>query len=150
LVALEAILVDHAMNFRFAAEMKQEPNLEIRRAQVTEQLRRGIGMQALRRFDLENELLIDDHVECLPSERLSSIMNRNRDLPIDAMAFYSQVSFQRECVDVFPKSESERLMDVMEHADDRAREGLFDHRSIRVRSHATSSLGSDRSTSSDH
>ena len=48
-------------------------------------------------------------------------MYRNRDLSVDAMPFGHQVSFQGKRVDVFPESESERSMDVMERANDRAR-----------------------------
>ena len=66
-MTLEAVLVDHAIDSRSATEMQKESHFKIRRAQVAEQLCRSIGMQPLRRFGLENELLIDYQVECLAS-----------------------------------------------------------------------------------
>jgi len=85
--------------------MQKESRLQTRRAEVAEELRRCIGMQALRRFGFENELVVDDHVECLPGKRLSPIVHRDRHFTIDPVAPGHQLSFQGERVDVFPKSE---------------------------------------------
>ena len=93
-------------------------------------------MKPLRRFDLEHELLVDDHVECLRGQRLSPIAHRDGDFTFDAMAFGYEVSFQGKRIDVFPKPESERSMDVIEHTNDGARERLFEHFSIASRSHS--------------
>jgi hypothetical protein len=83
-------------------------------------------MQAIRGFDLDDELLVDNHVECLPGKWLSSIIDWDRDFAIYAMTSGHQVPLQSEGVDVLSKSETESPMDVIERADDGTRKCLLE------------------------
>ena len=122
--------------------MKQEAHFQVRPAQVAEQLQPSAGMQAFRRFGLEDELLIDDHIECLPSKWLSSIMDHDGDLSIDPMTLGDQVSFQGERAEIFPKTEPELSMDVIERADDRVRQCLLEQPALSLRTHPSMSVRS--------
>jgi hypothetical protein len=75
-------------------------------------------MQALGRLDFENELFIDDHIESLRREWFSSMIDHRCYLTINPVSPSHQVSLHRERVDMLTKSEPERAMDVVKHADD--------------------------------
>ncbi|MDQ2765807.1 MAG: hypothetical protein M3Y30_01510 [Gemmatimonadota bacterium] len=102
------------MDLRLTTEVKQETDLQVRGAQVAKELLRRGGMQLLRRFDLESELFIDDHVERLPGEWLTSIVDRYRQLAINPMSLGYELSFKSERIDVFAKTESELSMNIVE------------------------------------
>jgi hypothetical protein len=106
-------------------------------------------MEELRRFGLEDELPINDHIECLPGKRLSSIVDHDRDFAIDPMALSDQLSFQSERVNVFPKSEPELAMNVIESADDGTRERLLEHRPLAFRTRTPLSVPSAQRISSN-
>jgi hypothetical protein len=89
-------------------------------------------MQALRGFDLENEPLIDDHVERLRGKWLAPMIYHDGDLAIDPMIFGHQVSFESECVEVFPESEAKRSVDIVKGCDDRVRQCLLEQTGLRI------------------
>jgi len=51
-VRLEVILADNAIELRLTANVQQKPSLQIRRAQIAEQLPPGVGMESFSGFDL--------------------------------------------------------------------------------------------------
>lgn len=83
-------------------------------------------MEVLRRFGLHDDLLIDDHIERLPGERLSPMIDHHADLTSNAMTLCHEVSFEGERVKVLPKSEAERSVNVIKDTDDGARQLFFD------------------------
>ena len=97
-------------------------------------------MQTLRGFGLDYEPPVDDHVESLPGEWLSSKMDQDRDLSLDPMALGNQVPFHRERVDVLAKSKPELRVDIKESADDGARKRLLEQPSFALGSHPFKSV----------
>jgi hypothetical protein len=71
------------MELRFASEMEKKTYLQVCRAEVAEELQRGIWREAFCRFDLDHELLVDDHIESLSREWLAPKVDHHPDLAID-------------------------------------------------------------------
>src|ERR1043166_9978685 len=97
-------------------------------------------MEALSRLVCENELLVDDHVDALSSEWLAAKVNHHVDFTIDLMALRHQVSFQRQRVDVFPKTKTELPVDVVKAADNRMSQALLEKPALGMRSHLSKSV----------
>jgi hypothetical protein len=75
--------------------------------QVAKKLRCAIWTEEFGRLDLDHELLVDDHVECLTSERFAAEKDHHRYLSLDTMALRHEISFECQIVDVFPEAKPE-------------------------------------------
>ena len=62
---LEPVLAHDSMELRLAPKMQQQPNLDVGRAEITKQLRCRLGAEPLRRLVLDDDLLVDDHIDRL-------------------------------------------------------------------------------------
>ena len=85
-------------------------------------------MQALDRCVLDHDLLIDDHVQRLTSERLSATIDHDRDLSVDLVPLGDKISLERERMDELAVPESELAVYVSERIEDRPRERSFEQR----------------------
>lgn len=95
------------MDFGLATKMQNESQFEIRRAEVAEKLRGRIRMQVLRRFDFQDQLFVDDHVEYLSCEWFTTVINLNRRLALNSMPLGHEIPMHGEHVDVLTKSVAE-------------------------------------------
>lgn len=118
---LQAVLADDAMKVGLATEMQQQPDFKIRRTEIAEELEVCSGMQMLGRLDLDDDLLVDDHVQRLPRQRFAPIVHHHGDLALDAMAFGNQIALQGQGVDELSIPEPELAMHVAKGIEDRAR-----------------------------
>ena len=71
---------DQSVELRFWAEMEQQPHLEVRSAQVVEQLSIGSFVQLICGLDLDDELAVDDHVHSLVRKLVALVHDTNADL----------------------------------------------------------------------
>jgi len=75
-------------------EVDEETEWQAREPEVGEDLGFVHGEQVLDRFDLDENLLINDHVELKPPlDRRTLVDNREGPLPLDAMAALDQLAF---------------------------------------------------------
>src|SRR6185437_8869568 len=79
----------------------------------------------LPRFHLDDEAVIDKHVETLRRQLFSFVENGHRHFTRYAMPARAELALQRHFVDVLQKSVTEHVVDVVERADDGACESLM-------------------------
>ena len=92
----------------------------------------------LRCLDLENERLVDDHVECLPSQWLAPEIHHDGHLSIDAMPACAKLPFERKRSDIFSISKTQLTMNREEPANHGVCE-MFMEQALRARwSHSSS------------
>ena len=86
--------------------MEQEPDLEIRRAEVVVELALGVVVQSFSRFDFHHEFVVDHHVEPLLGDLDATVTNSNAKLSGDAVAAVKQFELEGRSVDVLDKTEA--------------------------------------------
>jgi hypothetical protein len=105
--------------------MKKEPGSEVRRLQVVEELARGIRFQHSGRFHLDDENVIDDEVEPLPTDVISFVPDLDENLSAHAMSSGSELELECSLVNVLEKAESELIVSGIEGTDHRVSETLY-------------------------
>ena len=105
------------MELRRAAEVQEQTDFELGRAKVVVELPFRVTMQVLRRFDLEDHFVIDDHVESLMRDVGSGVLNEDVQFPVDPMSSMEQLPFERSRVNVLEKTEPQRSVHREERAD---------------------------------
>jgi hypothetical protein len=145
---LEAILEDHTVKLGAISKVQHEPEFEVGRTEIAEQLPRRIGVQPRRRFDLYYKPIINDHVHGLPRERLATIIHHYGHLSIDPMAVGSEVLFEGEAVNVLSVAKAKSPVHVEEGTDDRLRQPAFEQSGISLLGHPLQSVQSVQSVSS--
>ena len=88
-------------------------------------------MEAFGRFDFNDQLVIDDHVQALLGDHNASIHDVYSKLSSHPVTSMEQLELERRRVNVLQIPEAEFLVHGVESADDRACEEFFDE------SHAT-------------
>src|SRR5215210_5196582 len=99
--------------------MQEQPDLKPRRAQVVVHLPLGRLVQLERGLGLDEYALVDDHVDALSRNLITLVEHGHVDLSTDSMALDSQVPLERRHVYLLEKPEAERVVHVVERADDR-------------------------------
>ncbi len=74
------------MEVRRASEVEEQADVEPRRAKVVVQLPLGVAMEAFGRFDLDNQSVVDDHVNSLAGDGDTRVLDRDFELSIDAVS----------------------------------------------------------------
>jgi hypothetical protein len=92
-------------------------------------------MQAFSGLGLHHERLVDDHIECLPSERFSAVVDHDGNFAMNFVSFGDELTFERQQVDVFPKTNAQRAVHLKKRSDDRVRQPLLEQPSVACRSH---------------
>jgi hypothetical protein len=76
-------------------EVDEQPKWQACEAEIREDLGLVHGQQMLDRFDLDQHLSVDDHVEPeLPIDRRTLEDNRESPLPLDVMATLAKLALQ--------------------------------------------------------
>ena len=104
---LQPMLAENALKRCLASEMQQKSDLQIRRAETTEELKLSHRVSMFRRLVLDDDFLVDHHVHRLSRKRLASIVHHHRDFTVYAMAFCHEIPLEGEGIDVclIPKAE---------------------------------------------
>jgi hypothetical protein len=118
---LQAVLADYAMKVGLATEMQEQPDFEIRRTEIAEELKICRGMEMLGRLDLDDDLLVNDDVQRLSRERFAAIVHHHGDLAVYAMALGNEITLEGQRVDELPVPKPELAMHVAKGIEDRAR-----------------------------
>jgi hypothetical protein len=112
-----SVSVDHPVDLRRAAEVQEQTDFELGRAEVVVELPFRIAMKVLRRFDLEDHFVIDDHVESLMRDISAGVLNEDVQLPVHTVAAMKQLAFERRRVNVLEKAEAQRSVHGVERSD---------------------------------
>jgi hypothetical protein len=112
-----SVSVDHPVELRRAAEVQEQTDFELGRAEVVVELPFRIAMKVLRRFDLEDHFVIDDHVESLMRDISAGVLNEDVQLPVRTVAAMKQLAFERRRVNVLEKAEAQRSVHGVERSD---------------------------------
>ena len=86
---------------------------------VTEQLGWSVCAQSLRCFVVDDDPLVDDHVDPLCRKRFAAVVHHHPDLAIDPKALGNEIALHRETVDVLSIAKPKGSVDVAERIDDR-------------------------------
>ena len=108
----EAVLVDDPVEARFASVVEEQSELQIARAEVPEGLCVRVLRQSFTRFDLDDQFLIDDHVNGLRGKGLPAVIDHHRYLAFDPVPLCTKIPLERQRVDVLAKTEAESAMYV--------------------------------------
>jgi hypothetical protein len=100
-----SVSADHPVELRRAAEVQEQADFELGRAEVVVELPFRVTMQVLSRFDLDNHLVADDQVKSLMRNLGAVVSDDNIELPVDTVGALEQFAFERGSVHVFEKSE---------------------------------------------
>jgi hypothetical protein len=98
----------------------------------------------VRRLVLDDHTTLDEHVETVNADLLAAKKDRNRELTFDIEAALPESNFERTTIDTLDEAGPERVINVIERADDLSTqfsfnkvlvlEGLIRVRPIRVHS----------------
>lgn len=83
-------------------------------------------MELVCRLDLDDQLVVDDHVEPLVGELFTLVHDTNADFPPYLMTATSELSLQRHHINVLEKAEAECVVNLEKRADYGASQLLFD------------------------
>src|SRR4051812_637943 len=123
-------LVPLAMNepteFRLWAEVEEKADFEVRSTEVAVELRLGNQGESLHRFVLDDDAVVDEHIESLIPDQVTQVVDRYEHLTSDAMAAPGQLSFHCRGIDVLQEPKAEHAVDCVECADDRSSERFLD------------------------
>ena len=111
--------VDHAVEFGFRAAMKYEAELEGRCAKVIVDLAGDCFVQILSGFQFNDKSVVDEHVKALCCELFTLVHDSDAELAYDIVPAAAQLPLERHSVHVLEKSISERIVHLIEGADDR-------------------------------
>src|SRR5215472_11458634 len=98
-------------------EVQQQTDLEIGRAEVIVQLPLGVAMKVFRRLDLEDQSVINNHVESFVRNLDSGVAHNDIELSGDAVPSGAQLDFQCCGVDMFAEAEAQRAVNREERPD---------------------------------
>jgi hypothetical protein len=110
--------------------MKKEANLQIRRSKVVEQLARSGFSKRGSGFDLDHQLVIDNHVETLRCELQPFVEDYGSELPSHSMASREQLPFEGQRVHVLEEAVSKGVVHVIKASNYRRAELLFDQAAL--------------------
>jgi hypothetical protein len=114
------------------SEMQQKTNLERRCSQVVEELALSGNWQNFRGFEFNDDRVVDNHVYSLCAQDGSFIVDRDYDFLVYRPCTFHEFPLQRLGVDVLQETESQRVVNLKEGANDVVRGLPFEQR---VRSH---------------
>ena len=97
--------------------MKQEANLQISSAQVVVNLSVCTLVGLIRRLDLDDQLVVNDHVKPLVRELFTLVHDTNADFPPYLMTASSELALQGHHIDVLEKAEAECVVNLEKRAD---------------------------------
>src|SRR5690348_17708908 len=87
------IFTKDALERRLRTEVEQQANLEVCRTQIVEQLCTANLRRLLLRLHLNDETVVDEHVEALVRQLVSLIEDRHADFARHVMASRAQLTF---------------------------------------------------------
>ena len=110
--------VDHPVELRLEAKVKEQSNLEIARPQMAVDLSLCSGLESDGCFAFDHQLFVDDHVQALHRDLFALVTNNDADLALDLVAARDELAFESGSVDVLEKAEAEYVVDLVERPDD--------------------------------
>jgi hypothetical protein len=90
--------------------MEQKTDLEVGGAQVVEHLSLCSPVKFVSRFGLDDELVVDDHVQALVGELFAFVHDADADLSQDPMAAVSQLDLEGSNVHMLEESIAKRVV----------------------------------------
>jgi hypothetical protein len=108
------VAAEKPVKTRLQAEVQEESHFELGRAEIIENLSTRSDGQLGARFDLYNQLFIDNHVDSLNAENVSFIRHVDANLSRDSMAACKELSLKRHHIDVLEKPEAKCVVDLKE------------------------------------
>src|SRR5688572_25360716 len=108
------VFADEAMEARARAEVEEKPDLIPRDAQIAEQLPSRALVQLARGFDLDDQRVIDQHVEALPANVFGLVMNADQDFPGHTVTPSHQLALERVRVNRLQEPEPELPRNLIE------------------------------------
>src|SRR5687767_15266806 len=106
--------------------MEQKTNFELGRLEVTAKLTLSRFVELERGLGFHHQFLVDDHIKPLISELAPLVEDRHADFPCDSMSALSKLRLQGHHIEVLEKPKSQRIVDLVERTDHRARQALLD------------------------
>ncbi len=118
--------MDHTIDVGGATEVQQRTDLEVRGAEIVVELPSGVAMQAFGGFDLDDQLLVDHHVESLASDLESVVVYDRGELSGDSMPCGVKLDLKCCGIDPFTKAKAQLPMIRKCGSDDGTGEFRFD------------------------
>ena len=114
--------------------MEKNPEIELRGCYIAAELAAGGVGQAFGRFQFHNDTPLNQHVDAMEADLLTTEHYGDRKLAVDMKPSISQRDIECACINRLNEPVSELVVDVEERAHDRMTELLLDdaRRSIRV------------------
>jgi hypothetical protein len=117
---------NHAVELGIAGVVQDETNFERRRPQIAVSLAAGDAHTRELGLVLDDDGVVDDHVDHLPSERFAAKVDHNGNLACDLVPFSDERDFQCLRVNVLAVTVAGLSANVEEVADDGACKLLVD------------------------
>lgn len=115
-----------------SAEMQENADLIPARTQIVVRVPGEVVVQSLGGFELEDDIVVDEHIDALVADDDSAKHDRNAHLALDDMSTVLQLDPHRGRIDPFHEPESKYAVDFIEGSDDPVGE-LFLNEWVRVR-----------------
>ena len=110
---------------RLGPEVTQQGNFQVRRAEIVVDLPRCGWMQLIASLDLDDERVVDDHVEPILRELFPLEKKPHSHLSPNAMPTLRERSLHRETVRRLQKSKAEPIVDMKKRPNHRVCEAFF-------------------------
>ena len=113
------------MKSGFRPKMLEQTYLEVRGAEIVQELALRSFRSLERRLRLDDKPLVDDHVDSVDCQNVPLVRHVRAQLASNTMSAHVKLPLESHDVDVLEKSEAESVVDLIERANDRARKPLF-------------------------
>jgi hypothetical protein len=114
------------VELRVRAEVEEKSNLQVCRPKIVQELAFSGWRQDRRRLDLNNDFFVDDHVDTLSCEHLTSEPNGDRNLATNHSAACHKFALESEGVHVLQESVPQQIVNIKEGAYDGVRGFTFE------------------------
>src|SRR2546430_2349138 len=121
-------------------EVQKQSDFDVRSAQVVLELARRVRRKELCRLELDNHLVIHEHVDSLPGDAVLLVEHPYLALARYSMPASNQLAFKCDGVHRLTKSITKGVIALVETADDRVRPSLLGQTSGALNGHATRCL----------
>ena len=96
------------------AEMEEKAHVEVRCSKAAEDLVLVSRTEPIGGFGLDQEDFVDDHVDSMPSEDMTLVIDWNPYFSGDSMSSFDQFTFQGLDVDLLEKAKAEGVVNLEE------------------------------------
>ena len=114
------------MEFGFRTKVQEKAYLELRSAEIVQELTFRCLWSFECRLSLDDQPLVDDHVDALHCQNVPLIRHVRAYLASNPMPTHVKLPLERHHIDMLVKAEAENVVNLIESANDGTRESLFE------------------------